>query len=290
MNAAYVSNVSLPRAPLVARGLRAPRSGAPVLARAPRARSVRTFASAEIGVSAPVSKTNLQGKKIWNKPYPMSPADAAAGWVTEQQGASVAAVPQKEDNRSPTQKMADDNARKGQGFFFVPEDEAAAGAVRAGDTVRLYYNRRRTDLNNRPNVYLVAGFDKWEGRIRSIRQHMEPGGLFESDQAHWWTCKIEIPEIAQIEMNFVFSDGEDHDGVWDNNNGQDYSHPVLATQPPPEWMVNIAKAKAAKEPAPEPSKGPDGTPAEVCDLASGRPEPGPGAISAGVAPNSLPPE
>lgn len=120
----------------------------------------------------------------------------------------------------------------------------------SGVPFTFYFNRRvsTAGLAHRPNVKLHYGFNGWTLANAEFPVALSPasdinkapglGGL------DWWWGRVEepVPEGA-TEMNFVFSDGDGENALWDNNNGSDYSVPVVE----PEEYCTLIKSLEEEE-------------------------------------------
>ncbi|GMH38213.1 hypothetical protein BSKO_06097 [Bryopsis sp. KO-2023] len=92
--------------------------------------------------------------------------------------------------------------------------------IKAGEKVDIYYSSNNTCLNGKEQIYINGGWNRWT--------HKKPFGPLKmtppSDGDHW-KASVKVP-IDAYKMDFVFSDVEGGDGVYDNRGGFDYHIPV----------------------------------------------------------------
>ncbi|KAL8214719.1 hypothetical protein R6Q57_004168 [Mikania cordata] len=109
--------------------------------------------------------------------------------------------------------------------------------VRAGALVTVFYNPANTVLNGKPEVWLRCSFNRWTHRMGLLPpQKMLPA----YNGTHVKTA-VKVPLDAYV-MDFVFSEKETDDGVFDNKNGMDYHLPVSGgiVKEPPMHIVHIS--------------------------------------------------
>jgi enterochelin esterase-like enzyme len=109
-------------------------------------------------------------------------------------------------------------ARNSSKLFFTAPETLVAGAPAV-----LYLNRARSGpLHDKPNVRAHLGFNHWAGagcdlQLLSTSLQRGPG-------VDWWaTQPFQVPEDS-FDLSFAFTDGH---GCWDNNDGLNFSLPVL---------------------------------------------------------------
>ncbi|KAH7365325.1 hypothetical protein KP509_18G020900 [Ceratopteris richardii] len=101
-------------------------------------------------------------------------------------------------------------------FYTDPID------VKAGKEVTVFYNPANTSLNGKPEVWLLASFNRWTHR----RGPVPPVQMLPVTGTTLLKCSIKVPLDAYM-MDFVFSERLDGGGIFDNNLGKDYHVPVI---------------------------------------------------------------
>jgi len=117
-------------------------------------------------------------------------------------------------------------------LFTEPE------VINAGQKVTVYYCPDTTALAGRQQLYITAGFNRWNHRKNFAGVEMEPPGPLGS---HWSTT-FKVPKDAHI-LDFVFSDVPSGDGTYDNRGGLDYHLPIeggIGPKPKPLHVVHVA--------------------------------------------------
>nr|XP_043609167.1 soluble starch synthase 3, chloroplastic/amyloplastic [Erigeron canadensis] len=109
--------------------------------------------------------------------------------------------------------------------------------VQAGGVVTVFYNPTNTVLNGKPEVWFRCSFNRWTHRIGLL----PPQKMLPADNATHVKTSVKVPLDAYV-MDFVFSEKETDDGVFDNKNGMDYHIPVFGaiTKEPPMHIVHIS--------------------------------------------------
>lgn len=110
-------------------------------------------------------------------------------------------------------------------FFTAPE------ALVAGAPAVLYMNRARSGpLHDKPNVRAHLGFNHWAGSTTDLQ--LLPTSLQRGPGADWWaTQPFQVPADS-FDLSFAFTDGH---GCWDNNDGLNFSLPVLQSGKGAQW-------------------------------------------------------
>ncbi|CAH1439980.1 unnamed protein product [Lactuca virosa] len=109
--------------------------------------------------------------------------------------------------------------------------------VQAGGLVTVFYNPKNTLLNGKPEVWFRCSFNRWTHRIGLL----PPQKMLPADNGMHVKTSVKVPLDAYL-MDFVFSEKESDDGVFDNNHGMDYHIPVSGgvTKEPPMHIVHIS--------------------------------------------------
>lgn len=109
--------------------------------------------------------------------------------------------------------------------------------VQAGGLVTVYYNPASTVLNGKPEVWFRYSFNRWTHRMGLL----PPQKMLPADNGVHVKTSVKVPLDAYM-MDFVFSEKETDDGVFDNKNGMDYHIPVSGgvTKEPPMHIVHIS--------------------------------------------------
>ncbi|XP_024983157.1 starch synthase 3, chloroplastic/amyloplastic-like isoform X1 [Cynara cardunculus var. scolymus] len=109
--------------------------------------------------------------------------------------------------------------------------------VQAGGLVTVYYNPTNTVLNGKPEVWFRCSFNRWTHRMGLL----PPQKMLPADNGLHVKTSVKVPLDAYM-MDFVFSEKEIDDGVFDNKNGMDYHIPVSGgvTKEPPMHIVHIS--------------------------------------------------
>ncbi|XP_071742541.1 starch synthase 3, chloroplastic/amyloplastic-like [Rutidosis leptorrhynchoides] len=109
--------------------------------------------------------------------------------------------------------------------------------VRAGDVVTVFYNPVNTVLNGKPEVWFRGSFNRWTHRLGLL----PPQKMLPAENGTHVKTSVKVPLDAYV-MDFVFSEKETDDGVFDNKNGMDYHIPVSGgiTKEPPMHIVHIS--------------------------------------------------
>ncbi|KAI5078701.1 hypothetical protein GOP47_0006372 [Adiantum capillus-veneris] len=102
-------------------------------------------------------------------------------------------------------------------FYTDPVD------VQAGKEVKVFYNPSKTVLNGKPEVWLVASFNRWTHKGGPL----SPVKMLPVLGTSLFKCNVKVPLDAYM-MDFVFSErGKEGGGIFDNNLGKDYHVPVV---------------------------------------------------------------
>ncbi|KAI3740949.1 hypothetical protein L2E82_31424 [Cichorium intybus] len=109
--------------------------------------------------------------------------------------------------------------------------------VKAGDLVTVFYNPTNTELNGKPEIWFRCSFNRWTHRMGLL----PPQKMLPADNGMHVITSVKVPLDAYL-MDFVFSEKESDDGVFDNKNGMDYHVPVSGgiTKEPPMHIVHIS--------------------------------------------------
>nr|GEV69856.1 starch synthase 3, chloroplastic/amyloplastic [Tanacetum cinerariifolium] len=109
--------------------------------------------------------------------------------------------------------------------------------VQAGGTVTVFYNPTNTVLNGKPEVWFRCSFNRWTHRMGLL----PPQKMLPADNGTHVKTSVKVPLDAYM-MDFVFSEKESDDGVFDNKNGMDYHLPVSGgvNKEPPMHIVHIS--------------------------------------------------
>ena len=108
-------------------------------------------------------------------------------------------------------KAAEVTRRQREHVLYVDPPEP-----RAGQSVRVHYNPRNTNLAASNEVYIIGGWNRWThpetiGPIKMVGQE---------GQSHV-SAEFTVPEDT-FKMDFVFASKPDGKGIFDNNNRLDY--------------------------------------------------------------------
>ncbi|KAM7264050.1 hypothetical protein ACFE04_001733 [Oxalis oulophora] len=108
--------------------------------------------------------------------------------------------------------------------------------VKAGNSVKVFYNPSRTVLNGKPEIWFRCSFNRWTHRLGPL----PPQKMLPSENVTHFRTTVKVPLDAYM-MDFVFSEKEDG-GVFDNKHGMDYHLPVFGgvVEEPPLQIVHIA--------------------------------------------------
>lgn len=122
-------------------------------------------------------------------------------------------------------------------FITVPSKLVAGGKA------MLYFNKEQSQaLQQQQNVELYAKFNNWELDMdTSDRIDMQPLGSLVPG-TNFYNAELTVPTDA-YEMNFIFSN---KDGVYDNNESQNYSLPVNGEMTQKKW-IDTAPERAEAE-------------------------------------------
>lgn len=109
--------------------------------------------------------------------------------------------------------------------------------VQAGSLATVFYNPANTVLNGKPEIWFRCSFNRWTHRMGLL----PPQKMFPADNGTHVKASVKVPLDAYV-MDFVFSEKESDDGVFDNKNGMDYHIPVFGgiTKEPPMHIVHIS--------------------------------------------------
>ncbi|KAJ0946728.1 putative starch synthase [Helianthus annuus] len=117
--------------------------------------------------------------------------------------------------------------------------------VQAGGLVTVLYNPANTVLNGKPEVWFRCSFNRWTHRMGLL----PPQKMLPADNGTHVKTSVKVPLDAYV-MDFVFSEKETDDGVFDNKNGMDYHLPVsggIAKEPPMHIVhISVEMAPIAK--------------------------------------------
>ncbi|GIL88159.1 hypothetical protein Vretimale_14076 [Volvox reticuliferus] len=115
----------------------------------------------------------------------------------------------------------------------------------AGAPMKLYFNRNQSDkLRHRPHIVLQYGFNQWELMPETgNRVDLVPAPLPKNNTMDFWSCTLQVPEET-FEVNFIL---HDNNGVYENNNGMDFTYGVEAGITYDVWIDTAAERAVAKE-------------------------------------------
>ncbi|KAK9057956.1 hypothetical protein SSX86_022795 [Deinandra increscens subsp. villosa] len=117
--------------------------------------------------------------------------------------------------------------------------------VQAGSNVTVFYNPTDTVLNGKPEVWFRCSFNRWTHRMGLL----PPQKMLPADNGTHVKTSVKVPLDAYV-MDFVFSEKETDDGVFDNKNGMDYHLPVsggIAKESPMHIVhISVEMAPIAK--------------------------------------------
>ncbi|PQQ03616.1 starch synthase 3 chloroplastic/amyloplastic isoform X2 [Prunus yedoensis var. nudiflora] len=94
--------------------------------------------------------------------------------------------------------------------------------VQAGSMATVFYNPASTVLNGKPEVWFRGSFNRWTHR----KGPLPPQKMLPAETGSHVKTTVKIPLDAYV-MDFVFSEKEDDEGLFDNKNGMDYHIPVF---------------------------------------------------------------
>ncbi|MCO5594992.1 hypothetical protein L7F22_049029 [Adiantum nelumboides] len=102
-------------------------------------------------------------------------------------------------------------------FYTDPVD------VQAGKEVTIFYNPSKTVLSGKPEVWMMASFNRWTHRCGPL----PPAKMMPVFDTAVFKCSVKVPLDAYM-MDFVFCEsGKEGGGIFDNNLGKDYHVPVI---------------------------------------------------------------
>ncbi|EFJ40335.1 hypothetical protein VOLCADRAFT_99865 [Volvox carteri f. nagariensis] len=115
----------------------------------------------------------------------------------------------------------------------------------AGAPMKLYFNRNQSEkLRHRPHIVLQYGYNHWELVPETgNRAELMPAPLPKNDTMDFWSCTVQVPEET-FEVNFIL---HDNNGLYENNNGMDFTYDVEAGITYDIWIDTAAERAVAKE-------------------------------------------
>ncbi|KAK9805611.1 hypothetical protein WJX72_007789 [[Myrmecia] bisecta] len=134
--------------------------------------------------------------------------------------------------RAAEAKVAAVRRRQMRHMLFTEPDD-----LRAGQTIELCYNPHDTPLHGSQQIFVRGGWNRWS--------HPRPFGPIKmippADGGSHFRASIAIPANA-YKMDFVFSNVEQGDGIYDNRGGLDYHLPVEGSKSSelPLYVAHVA--------------------------------------------------
>ncbi|XP_024543721.1 starch synthase 3, chloroplastic/amyloplastic-like [Selaginella moellendorffii] len=96
--------------------------------------------------------------------------------------------------------------------------DAEPTSFKAGETVKLFYNRSSRSLARSTEIWIHGGYNNWQDAV-SVVEKLVPSSSRSGD---WWSVEVSVPKAAFM-LNWVFADGPpEKASTYDNNDYQDF--------------------------------------------------------------------
>jgi len=123
---------------------------------------------------------------------------------------------------------------KQQAFIIYTEPKVP----QAGQPLKVFYNKKNTNLNWSGDIYMTSGFNRWRHAGAPAPMKMTPP----KEGEEFFTAVVPIVPNDSWMADFVFSSGIGQGAQYDNRGGRDYHLPVTGgdAKKPPLHVVHIA--------------------------------------------------
>ncbi|CAH2038226.1 unnamed protein product [Thlaspi arvense] len=104
---------------------------------------------------------------------------------------------------------------------------------KAGDKVKLYYNKSSGPLAFAKEIWIHGGFNNWVDGLSIVEKLVHAELKADSKSGEWWFAEVVVP-VGALVIDWVFADGPPKGAVvYDNNSLQDF-HALVPLRTPEE--------------------------------------------------------
>lgn len=112
-------------------------------------------------------------------------------------------------------------------WYIEPSD------FKAGDKVKIYYNKSYGPLAYAKEIWIHGGFNNWVDGLSIVEKLVDAELKADSNSGDWWFAEVIVP-VGALVLDWVFADGPPEGAfLYDNNSHQDF-HALVPLRTPEE--------------------------------------------------------